>query len=165
MRPSSHHPRGRCSCLPKMYSFFTWRSNNANDGARRRNYGPSVSMMAPKPILGAAPSRIVDETSTSTTSSVLAAAEAAALTTNSPSEYVNTGYQRWVSQRNEWTSEPIPPRRPYLSDTQEDEIYDDLASGEHRPLPERTSLSVIVRILPEIWERESRALVISSPRR
>lgn len=164
MRPSSRQ-RGRCAgCLPKMSSIFTWRRNttqNAGSHAATTNI-PTVSMMTPKPILG-------DDSTTSTTSSALPGTAAAAAINNtdttSPNGYVNTGLQRWNALRSEWTSDPIPTRRRHLSDSQEDYVYDELMRAEHRPFPKHTSLSVVIRILPEIWERERRALIMSAPKR
>ncbi len=137
-----------------MNHIFAWRGKSGDAaGARVRAGGAAVSMLAPKPILD-------DDSTMSTTSS-----GAAAALEPTADGYVNTGLRRWTTLRAEWTADPLPARRRHLSDAQEDDVYDELMRAEHRPLPKHTSLSLVIRILPEVWERERRALMMSAPRR
>lgn len=70
-------------------------------------------------------------------------------------EFVNHGLARWNALREAWTAESISPekKKAPLSDSQEDDIYDELFRPEYRKFPKNTKLSDVIRIIPEVWEK------------
>lgn len=125
-----------CVCLPPMNRVFpfSWR-NTSSTGAKKQKKKNRKNNDT-----GA----VSDSSSTQQQQSP----QAGATTT-----FVNHGLARWNTAREAWTSDAIPEKRVPLSDTQEDDIYDELLRPEYRNLPAHTKLSDVIRIIPEVWEK------------